>query len=191
MRIIATDIANLTDARYFAAWGVEGMAYNIDPSTEGSLTSDQLKEIIDWVEGPAVMIKMEGLEVPETLKDVQSKIEVNSVILGPYIDAAELSEVDKIYRICSLEDGWQENDHLILLFPHDIGNINADQENKIKKITSNREVFLDAIFKASDLDNIKGLGFSGIILKGGEEEKVGFKSYDDLDDILEAISDNF
>jgi len=190
MRIIATDIANLTDARYFAAWGVEGMAYNIDPSAAGSLTSDQLKEIVDWVEGPDVMIKMEGLEVPATLHEVQSKVGVKSVILGPFIDAADLSEFEKIYRICSLEDGWQDNDHLVLLFPHDIGSISQDQEEKINQITAGREVFLDSNFKATDLDQIKNLGFSGIILKGGEEEKVGFKSYDDLDDILEAIFDS-
>ena len=75
MRIIATDVANLTDARYFAAWGVEAMAYNIDPNSENSLSPTQLKEIVDWVEGPKSMIKMEGLEIPESLDEVTDSVE--------------------------------------------------------------------------------------------------------------------
>jgi len=191
MRIIATDITNLTDARYFAAWGVEGMAFNIDPSSSDSLNGAQLKEIVDWVEGPATMIKMEGLEVPVNLNDVRSKVEIKNIIVGPFIDTNELAGFDKIYRICALDDSWQEDAYLILSFPHDINKITTEQRDKIQNLTANREVFLDANFKAADLDEVKKLGFAGIILKGGEEEKVGFKSYDELDEILEAISDNF
>ena len=189
MRIIATDITNLTDARYFAAWGVDGMAFNINPSAVGSLSSEKVKEIVDWVEGPATMIKMEGLDVPETFYDVLEKTDIQSLIVGPFIDASHLSNSYKTYRICTLEDGWQDNDHLILSFPYDISNITSEQSESIKKITEDKEVFLDAIFTANDLDRIEQLGFEGIILKGGEEEKVGFKSYDELDEILEAIFD--
>ena len=45
MKVIATDIANLTDARYFAAWGVDALAYNIDPSSSDALSLAQLKEM--------------------------------------------------------------------------------------------------------------------------------------------------
>ena len=189
MRIIATDIANLTDARYFAAWGVEAMTYNIEPSSSNSLTIAQLEEIVNWVEGPDVMIKMEGLEVPENINEVKAAINIQGVIIGPFIDAGELPIFDKVYRICTLEDGAQDNDHLILSFPFEIGKISAQQKEKIVNITNGKDVFLDANFTASDLDYIKELGFVGIILKGGEEEKVGFKSYDELDEILETIFD--
>jgi len=191
MKIIATDIANLTDARYFAAWGVEGMAFNMDPSASDSMTIDQVKEIVDWVEGPDTMIKMEGLDVLENLGEIQSKVDVRGVIVGPFIDTATLSNFDKIYRICSLEGDVNDHEHLILLLPFDFDKISTDQKEKIKSITSGREVFLDANFTSSHLDEIGNLGFTGIILKGGEEEKVGFKSYDELDEILEVISDNF
>ncbi len=189
MRIIATDIANLTDARYFAAWGVEAMTYNIEPSSSNSLTSTQLEEIVNWVEGPAVMIKMEGLEVPENINAIKATIDIQGVIIGPFIEAKELPSFEKVYRICTLEDDTQENDHLILSFPFEISKISDHQKEKIVSITKEKEVFLDANFTASDLDQIKDLGFVGIILKGGEEEKVGFKSYDELDEILETIFD--
>jgi phosphoribosylanthranilate isomerase len=189
MKIIATDIANLTDARYFAAWGVDGLAYNIDPSSTNSLSSTQLKEIADWVEGPSTYIKLDGLEVPAILSEVKSNIDIQNIIVGPFIDTSNLSDFNTVYRICTLEDGWQDNDHLILLFSHKLSTISKLQKEKIAALTSKKEVFLDANFTASDLDQIKHLGFAGIILKGGEEEKVGFKSYDELDEILEAIFD--
>jgi phosphoribosylanthranilate isomerase len=187
MKIIATDIANLTDARYFAAWGVDGLAYNIDPLSENSLNSVQIKEIADWVEGPTTMLKLDGLEVPEVLGEVRSNIDIKNIIVGPFIDSRYLLDFEKLYRICTLEDGWQDSEHLILSFPYEIKNITDLQKEKIIALTSEKEVFLDANFSSSDLGLIKQLGFNGIILKGGEEEKVGFKSYDELDEILEAI----
>ena len=189
MRIIATDIANLTDARYFAAWGVEGMAYNIDSSSSDSMSSARLKEIVDWVEGPTTFIKMEGLEIPESFGELQSLINIQSVIIGPFIDASNLSDFDSVFRICTLDDGWQDNDQLILSFPHEISKITPQLVENIKNLTVGKEVFLDGSFTVTDLDHIEKLGFVGIILKGGEEEKVGFKSYDELDEILEAIFD--
>jgi len=191
MRIIATDIANLTDARYFAAWGVEGLAYNIDPSSSDSVSSAQLKELVDWVEGPDTFVKMEGLEISPNLIDIQSLVDIKSVIIGSFIDTTHLPNFDKVYRICTLEDGWQDNDQLILSFPHKLATITPLQIEKIKKLTAGNEVFLDANFFSSDLDRINDLGFVGIILKGGVEEKVGFKSYDELDEILEAISESY
>lgn len=189
MKIIATDITNLTDARYFAAWGVEGLAFNIDPLSENSLTPAQLKEIVDWVEGPKTIIKLDGLDVPETLTDVISSIDALHMIIGPFIDSVNLPEFKKVYRICTLEDGWQEGNHLVLSFPQEISNITASQKEKIILLTSQKEVYLDANFTSSDLSLINYLGFTGIILKGGVEEKVGFKSYDELDEILEAVFD--
>lgn len=189
MRIIATDIANLTDARYFAAWGVEGMAYNIDPATDNSVSPIQLKEIVDWIEGPTTLIKMEGLEVPENLSEIRESVGIENLIVGPFIDTTNLTNYAKVYRICSLEDGWQDNDNLVLVMPFKVNSLSENQTDKIKEITKGKEVFLDAVFTSADLDHIKALGFSGIILKGGEEEKVGFKSYDELDEILETIFD--
>ena len=191
MKVIATDIANLTDARYFAAWGVEAMAYNIDSSGSDSLSMAQLKEITDWVEGPETMIKMEGLAIPDNLEEVNNNLEIHGAIIGPFIEADTLPSFNKVLRICTIEDGWQDADQLILTYPSAINNASDQTKEQIKSINEGKEVYLDASFTANDLDLITSLGFSGIILKGGAEEKVGFKSYEDLDEILETIYDNF
>ena len=188
MKIIATDITNLTDARYFAAWGVEMMCYNIDPDTEGSLSIPQFREITEWVEGPSTGIKASGLAIPITL--ASEELEIKNMIIGPFIDKTDLpTSVENVYRICTLEEGWQDDDKLILTLSKAVDKLSENEVSKIKSITSNKEVYLDGIFKAIDLANIESFGVTGIILKGGDEEKVGYKSFDELDAVLEALFD--
>lgn len=188
MKIIATDITNLTDARYFAAWGVEMMCYNIDPDTEGSLTIPRFKEITEWVEGPMTGIKIAGLTIPETL--TAEGLDIKNIIVSPFIDKADLpSSVDNVYRICTLEEGWQDDDKLILTLSKAVNQLSETDIDKIKSLATSKEVFLDGIFKASDLTNIESFGVAGIVLKGGDEEKVGYKSFEELDEVLEALFD--
>jgi len=188
MKIIATDIANLTDARYFAAWGVDMMCYTIDEGAEGSMTIAQVKEIVDWVEGPATGIKMTGLTIPDTFSDIGVK--VSAAILGPFIDRADLPSKDvDMYRICTLTDISQDTNKLILTLDTPVSKLSREQEEMIDTLTDSREVYIDGSFGAADLDKIRSLGAVGIVLKGGEEEKVGFKSFDELDEVLEAIFD--
>jgi len=186
MKIIATDITNLTDARYFAAWGVDMLCYNIDPDTEGSLTTHQFKEITEWVEGPTTGIKIAGLAIPETMSS--DGLDIKSVIISPFIDKADLpTSVENIYRICTIEEGWQDDNKLILTLSKAVDHLSKNEISQIKSISIDKEVYLDGIFKASDLTNIESFGVTGIILKGGDEEKVGYKSFDELDEVLEAL----
>ena len=188
MKIIATDISNLTDARYFAAWGVDMMCYNIDPDTEGSLSIPQFKEITEWVEGPMTGIKISGLAIPESLSD--EGIGIKNVIISPFIDKSDLpTTIENVYRICTLDEGWQDDDKLVLTLSKAVDQLSEAEVGAIKTISTDKEVYLDGIFKASDLENIESFGVMGIILKGGDEEKVGYKSFDELDEVLEALFD--
>ena len=129
MKVIATDIANLTDARYFAAWGVEAMAYTLDPDNPDSLSATQLKEIVDWVEGPSTFVKMEGLTPPEGIDDVVEQMNINGAIIGPFIDEVALPKLETVFRICSMEEGWEDSNKCILVYPSDF----AKASDQIKK----------------------------------------------------------
>lgn len=188
MKVIATDIANLTDARYFAAWGIDMMFFNVEEGTTGSLTVPEIKEIIDWVEGPQSGIKISGLSVPEELPEATNILDIDSLIIGPFIDQPSLPEnIKNVFRICTLEEGWEENENLILTLATPIDRLSEDQKQKLKSISGQKKVYLDGLFKSTDLPTIESLNVTGIILKGGEEEKVGYKSFEDLDDILETL----
>ena len=61
-KIIVQNITNLTDARYFAAWGVDYLSYNLDPASEYAITMETAMEISGWVEGPKTLIESKSID---------------------------------------------------------------------------------------------------------------------------------
>jgi len=49
--VIATHISNLTDARYFAARGIDFLLYDLD-----QINIDQIEEIQNWISGPKALL---------------------------------------------------------------------------------------------------------------------------------------
>jgi len=50
-KVIASHVTNLTDARYFAARGVDFLLFDLD-----DITIDAAVEIKEWVEGPEILV---------------------------------------------------------------------------------------------------------------------------------------
>jgi len=187
--VIATDITNLTDARYFAAWGVQYMSYAIDDTHPSFIGQEGIKEIIDWVEGPINLGQLSGLSVPITAAQIYTDLGLQGLVCGPFISADTTYTISpKVWKEVtdiSLLEGMSE-ELLIVKLPHD-----ADLQAvtpALKATAASNEVYLDGIpsveVLASVLDSVKP---AGIVLRGGEEEKVGFKSYDELDQFFEWL----
>ena len=66
-KILAGSITNLTDARYFAAWEVEWMGFNLNASEETFMPPAQVMAIKEWVEGPNILGEF-GLHSAEEIK---------------------------------------------------------------------------------------------------------------------------
>lgn len=49
-KVIATQVTNLTDARYFAARGIDYLLFDLD-----KIALEQILEIKEWVEGPELL----------------------------------------------------------------------------------------------------------------------------------------
>jgi len=57
-----------------------------------------------------------------------------------------------------------------------------------KATSANNEVYIDGIASLDVLESLlTEVNPTGIVLRGGEEEKVGYKSYDELDVIFEWL----
>jgi hypothetical protein len=55
-KIIAANITNLTDARYFAAWEVDFLLFDLDV-----MSLEKVDEIREWVSGPELLLLFSGL----------------------------------------------------------------------------------------------------------------------------------
>jgi phosphoribosylanthranilate isomerase len=149
------------------------------------LDTSKLKEMIDWVEGPQVAGVIDGLSLDDQLQNMLDQLELNQLIIGPFIDASELNDY-QLFRMTTLQevDHVDEN-QVIIILEQPFDQLNDADVERIKETAANKSVYLSAAFEVKDLDVLETLGIQGIVLKGGEEEKVGYKSFESLDDILE------
>jgi phosphoribosylanthranilate isomerase len=206
--ISAGSIANLTDARYFAAREVHFLGFCLEESNENYVQAAVVKAIKEWIEGPKIVGEF----------GMQSTQEILSAIENIGLDAVQLSmfsEVDKkvlqekttviqeyiVEKTTRAGDFWQQieqlatdSDYLHLDFSKNNISWNDLLRNPeisvelLQRTCQQYKVFLSLPFLPKQLKAIVNvLQPIGITLKGGEEEQVGVKSFDDLDDIFDEI----
>lgn len=186
-KIIAADITNLTDARYFAAWGVDYITFVGDPNSNRFIAPNQVKEIKDWLEGPTYAISYPGVDIDETVFEQLSVLEMDTYVLSRFINPSESINDALIIREI-IEEDIKEQDEEILILKCEENTITTLKEHE--NFLSKNEVYLDGNFSKDEIvDLLEKYRIAGFVLRGGEEEKVGLKSFDELDEIMEALED--
>ena len=204
-KIKASAIQNLTDARYFAAWEVEWLSFNLEEGSETYIAPGNMKAMREWVDGVQIVGEFptrNSLEVVEWAKlldltwlqvGVNAALEVlqdyqiiQEHIITPLTDFEELR-----MRLATCQGQVQ---YFQLDFERDgLSWENLDENARIKRthlqqICQEFPVILSIGFKPENLEALSDyLAYQALNLQGGDEEKVGFKSYDDLDEILEQL----
>ncbi|MEM6379276.1 MAG: N-(5'-phosphoribosyl)anthranilate isomerase [Bacteroidota bacterium] len=209
-QIKASQIGNLTDARYFAAWQVEWLGFSLDTASESYLTPTQVQALKAWVEGPK-MVGEFGLQSLEEIATAANLLELDLVQISPFISAKEASEKIDVPIIKRLIPDPQNPSYYLyeqlkteqvyveaFLLNLDSAGISWSMLQRhqgftiaeIKSWCQEFPIILSLDFPAEKvneiLDQIQPLGLN---LIGGEEEKVGLKSFDDLDAIFELLED--
>jgi len=175
-KIIAQNITNLTDARYFAAWGIEYLSFNMIPGSPYEMNKEDIEEIKEWLEGPRVLIETKALEFDE-LGD--------GLILDNIYSSMPLSQ-EVIFRTSASElfKGLPGGKYIIKA-------ADRSEFNKLLAIDHSDLQGLDVYLDITDLqiDKNDDLGPFGLVIQGGEEEKPGVKSFDELDELYDLLLD--
>ena len=171
--VIALSINNLTDARYFAALGVDWLGFNINPASENYVNPAQLKQIIDWVEGPKMLIQ-EAQWNPDAISLINSdELKISGQLLQ---DSEQAIQKDNFAIFSAVEEN-QESYRLVSSL--------ADwQESKVPASES-YILYSGNIEDLSDQLNLDET--PGLVLFGSSEEAAGVKSFEDLDDVFELL----
>ncbi len=205
-KIKADSIASLTDARYFAAWEVEWLGFNLDTNTSNGVTPTTVNAIKAWVEGVKIVGEF----------GAQSAEEVQQIAVNLALDALQISHFSNISTLKSLQS-WDILKEYIFEDLNEFANLNLhlnefapyvnhfilDFErngiswNKIQphlgllqSICEAYPIILRLPFEAAELPEIlSSLTIQGLALSGGAEEKIGYKSFDDLDEIMEWLEE--
>lgn len=202
-RVKASQITNLTDARYFAAREVEWLGFNLDAGTENFVHPLTVKSIQEWVEGPKIvgefglqdkneilqtieLLKLDGIQTgmfSDTAPFVEKGIPViKEIVIEQGLDYAELTK--------RLESDVRSADIFLLNYsknklPWSLVSLDS---NALKDLCRRFKILLGIDFTPIELEDIlNSLPIYGLNLKGGEEEKVGFKSFDELDEIFDML----
>ena len=175
--VIAADISNLTDARYFASWGVDYLMYDLD-----HIGINNILEIDEWVEGAKTLVQF-----------AQNNIHlIEEVILriNPYaIGTSDTIVLDKI--LAHVTDGLVfynfsrkvEDRMLLITKAHTI-----DPDTYQIDPNENPLAFAEIEASKSGLNNfLKVNDSSGIVLRGSSEIDTGLKSFENIDKILELL----
>jgi len=186
IKILAADIENLTDARYFAAWGVEWLCFYISKKDLGAQGIEKYREIKEWLEGPGFGARFERGITPEEMLEFAGSVGLDAIITD--INRAEAISSFPVQLRIILET---ENRAELEDSPYEMVIYRISQSNWMdttRDLPEDYEIFLDMDLNLADLDQFMEKPVSsGLVLRGGEEEKIGFKDFDVLDELLEKI----
>lgn len=207
-KVKASSITNLTDARYFAAWEVEWLGFDLEMGSETQVSPQFVHAIKDWVDGVKVIGEF-GMATAPDIKTAVDSMNLDAVQLSMFSTLNEVKALKgiPIFKEIIIDENISEealNDILENFAPFCEAFILNFDKNKIdfEKVKNGKflsisklqticqtypvilSVNLDAAILSEILEQINPLGIN---VKGGEEEKVGLKSFDELDEIFESI----
>ena len=200
-------VTNLTDARYFAAWEVEWMGFCLANGEEDFVAPEMVAAMVEWLDGLSFVGEF-GMETAEEIMTQVKSLNLQAVQL-PFLSgldvAMALSDV-VVFKEIVFDDAFDSGfiepileqfapyvDYFVFDFSkndvslQEIRN-NPDFSAKLKQFCDKYPVWMFGNFNSEEWNELLATyPAKGLCLKGGEEEKVGYKSFDELDEVFEDL----
>ncbi|MFC2123740.1 N-(5'-phosphoribosyl)anthranilate isomerase [Bacteroidota bacterium] len=189
-------VNNLSDARYCAGMAVDLIGFNIDPDIDNYLTPDSFREITEWISGIEFVGEFE-MDNTRKILDVVKNYQID------YIQVCHLQLLDEL-SLCGLPvilkidlgkytDQTQFKEDLnfarsMVSFFVIEGHSDTIKTEALYLLSTDFPFLIGTGISSRNVNElIDNFPINGISLKGGDEIKPGYKDYDELSDILEAI----
>jgi phosphoribosylanthranilate isomerase len=210
-KVKASEITNLTDARYFAAWEVEWMGFSLDPGSEAYMQPQTVKAIGEWIDGPKVTGEF-NLQSAEEIRTAIDLLKLDAIQAGMFTSAETLMELHSpvpVIKEIVVEPGTSPGQlreqfdtfaplAQVFLLNFDKNSIGWEQLKGgepfsldfLQELCAQFPILLSLAFDEEDVDEIlEVLNPYGFSFTGSEEEKTGFKSFDDIDDLFDVLAE--
>ena len=196
-----SEVSNLSDARYCAGMGVHVLGFNLEKEHDSYTDPEKYAAITGWLAGVEFAAEFDEY----TFEDIQRTIDTYARIdyiqtsqphyvtslrlLGKPIivrlDAAEYQE--DIVALADTMRDCREKAHYFLV-ENSSKSHRVDLLNDLLYLANQYPILLGFGLSPSSVSEIiKQHNLTGIALRGGEEIKPGYKNFDELAGILEAI----
>lgn len=193
MEILARRITNLTDARYFAAKDVAYLAFNMEAGTEGYLDPMYMQAMREWVEGPIITGEFNEGTSLEIINEAVRFYNLGAVIVPDTLRHAQIEAPEIIVKIMlhreqtsAIEPPNTENITALLLELNDASVSWLDMQDLLAHTSIPIILQFDALPSALP-DILRYVLPYGISLTGGDEEAVGVKSFDEVEEIFDLL----
>jgi phosphoribosylanthranilate isomerase len=211
--IKASEIANLTDARYFSAWGVEWLGFCLDETHPNFVNPAEFYAMREWLVGPKIVGEFGPMVEMERLHHMIEELKLDAIQLGSFTKASDVAHLaghvtmireqvlENWSDLDQLTADWEDWSDLLEFYLLDLeknGLSWSELKTKpstlkdVQQLAKDYPLMLSIPFEAEEYEEMmSSLSLHGLSLKGGEEEKVGYKSFDQLDDIYEVLIDEY
>jgi len=178
-------VNNLSDARYCAGMEVDQMGFVIEEELPGYVSPEDFKEIADWLSGV------------DFVGEISSKQSDIAAISEHYpIQAIQVSHKEQVapalatgLQVIFLSEKVSEAQAILTQYPELAYVLLTEKDlNSIDQINNLEKIVLTQGFDAENVkDFVNERRIKGIAMSGGDEIRPGYKNYDELADILEAL----
>lgn len=209
-KVLASGITHLTDARYFAAWEVDYLAFPIGAGVAESISWDYLNALREWVEGPTIVAELGQIEDGAAAAELLRQQKIDTALIS---SSAPATAPEKLYEagikviVHVPVAGHQSSDDIVeaiaehpqatlILLDFEQGGITWNDLvtghpfdlPTLEKMLTNRSCLLQIGLDGTNPQELKDAHpIAGFAVRGSSEEKVGYKSFDDLDDLFEGL----
>lgn len=187
-------ITNLSNARYCAGMGVNMLGFVVDDGSEFFISPEQFREISGWVAGVEFVGEISGSQLPELTGYSFSYLQVSDRALPEIVHASGYACIFYIntanYVPEHIAQMMEEQQKYVSYFLLEGLNPDILDDAELERITTwaaSYPLWLGSGITPHNLEKLLASGIKGIALYGGTESKPGFKDYDELADILEAL----
>ncbi len=196
----AVQISNLSDARYFASYGVDYLSFDCLSLSDHYVAVEQINEIAQWVSGPKICLNVIGCST-EFIKNLLTQCTPDALLLDAYIEDKLLDlEGSGIEIIRGLIVGQQHDADdieqllseytasVLLNFEANQVVFNQETIERIKQANLSNACFIQARMSPAVLQEFIAANIAGIVVKGDIEDEVGKKSFDSVEDIMAFLT---
>ena len=181
-------VNNLSDARYCAGMGVNQIGFNIEENHTNYTDPQSFKELSDWVSGVEFVGEIESEESAGKINSLIENYEFQAIQVASQALINEAAETGK--EVIFYTTSAEEAKNVATEYGAQLAYILLESENLdlLEDISSQCAVIIASGFNADNLDDVLNqYNPKGIALKGSDEIRPGFKDFDEMADILEAL----
>lgn len=205
IKIKAGAISHLTDARYFAARDVSWLGFSLNATDPQAMTNRQVAAIREWVDGPGICGEFD-LAPAEDILTVAAALALDAVQVDQFYPIEELAVLSENAVVIFMEWVVSEDDQAevvaawlkeyspfvdFFVLNYAKGGISmADLAEgrpfSLRQLADWASLYSVLIETTADgataVQLWKQIGVDGFHLRGGSEERVGYKNFDELDE---------